>query len=213
MKSLIILLLLAFTGTTVDAQTSKKKARKNTRTETRTKKEHPDTLAMRRQRSIDSTLAYQLQYDSVRRDNERVSDEKFFAEQNAWRESKLRTLDRNNFEQWKTLSKNREQWNQIETQRRNVNSAAKLSDYQNRQVLYINQASFEKAKLIQGDSVLTPEEKNNQYMAINNERRSKIRSVIGKSKERKVEKARRENINPADTEAQWLTELDKYAKN
>lgn len=172
-----------------------------------------DSLQILRQQKIDSALAYQLQYDSARQENERMADVRFREEQAAWKENKYREIDSAYKLQCAALSREHEQWRKIQQQREEVNKAARLNAYQDRQVNYINQCSFEKAKKINGDTSLQEADKKQQLAMLNYDRRSRIRTVAGRSKERKLERARKAKNNPEDTEAQWINDAEGYAKN
>lgn len=216
MKTLILVCSLFLFGSAAEAQTSKgkkKKARSSRLTTEAKVQMRLDSLRAHRQAQIDSSLAYQLAYDSARKENERLSYEKFQEEQALWKENKLRELDSANKVKWETMSKEHEEWTQIQNHRKEVTNSVKLSDYQDRQVNIINQQIFDKAKQIDVDSTLAEDQKKQQLVKLNEERRDRIRAVVGKSKERKIEKARKSHVNPQDKDAQWLNEIDGYVKN
>jgi hypothetical protein len=95
---------------------------------------------------------------------------------------------------------------EIERSRDEIIKAAKLSGNQGRQVKYINQLYHDKAKMVQDNTSLTEEQKQAQYAALNAERRAKISAIIGKSKEKKLEKERQEYRakNTVDPSQNWI---------
>ena len=216
MKKIIILGNLCALFYVSEAQTAKSHTKKSQNIHTSTEaalQAKLDNVQAQRQHRIDSSLAYQLTYDSARKEHERLADEKFQQEQMAWKENKTKEMDSAHKEQWKALSMQREQWLTIQKQRSAINKAAKLNDYQGRQVNYINQTVYEKARLIDNDPALSADQKKQQLSKLNEERKSRIKTIVGKSKEQKVEKARRAQHNANDTEAQWINEVEGYAKS
>jgi hypothetical protein len=75
----------------------------------------------------------------------------------------------------------------------------------------------DKAKAIRDNVELTDEAKTTQLAALNEERRAKIRAIVGKGKEKKVEKERKEYTMKYsdDIEAKWINDVAniKPAKN
>ena len=216
MKKILLLWVFAMSFFALEAQTNsskKKKSKKSAVTRKSNLQARLDSLQSKRQQHIDSTLAYQLQYDSARKDNERRADEKFQQEQLAWKKNKYRELDSSNKVQWGSLSKDHEHWLSVQRERDAVNKSAKLSVYQDRQVNYTNQSSFEKAKKINADTSLDENQKKDQLVKLNGERRGRIKTIVGKYKELKLEKARKETNSSIDLEAKWINEVEGYAKN
>lgn len=215
MKKTFLLLgiLIAFFG--AEAQTSKKqkKSKKTKVSSEALMQARMDSLEAQRQVRIDSTIALQLQSDSIRRFNDSMANEKYQQERLAWNEAKNREIDSLNKEHAKTLSREQEQALAIQQSRNEASKAAKLNDYQKQQVNFILQAFYTKAIRIKQDSSVAEDQKKQQLAQLNDERRSKLRSVIGKSKERKLEKARKSQNNTIDTEVQWINEAEGYAKN
>ena len=215
MKKILILSLLAFSFFASDAQTKKSKSKKAKRSSVSTaaaRQARLNALQAQRQLQIDSTVAYQVRYDSMRRETERMYDEKFQQDQATWKENKYREVDSMNHEHWVALSNEHEAWLKIQNQRNKVNQAVNLTANQDRQVSYINQAIFEKANMLSTDSTLNDNDRKQKLVQLNEERRNRIKAIVGKSKERKLEKARKANMNPADKEALWLMEVDGMVK-
>ena len=216
MKKILLLWVFAMSFFALEAQTNsskKKKSKKSAVTRKSNLQARLDSLQSKRQQHIDSTLAYQLQYDSARKDNERRADEKFQQEQLAWKKNKYRELDSSNKVQWGSLSKDHEHWLSVQRERDAVNKSAKLSVYQDRQVNYTNQSSSEKAKKINADTSLDENQKKDQLVKLNGERRGRIKTIVGKSKELKLEKARKQINTSIDLEAKWINEVEGYVKN
>lgn len=213
MKKLLLLCGLAVSFFASEAQTSKSKKSKNRVSREALLQARMDSLQATRQLNIDSTITAQLKKDSVRRLNDSLAYEKYQQERMAWKENRDREIDSSNKEHTKTLSQDHAKWLAVQAQRNQVNKVAKLNDYQGQQVSFINQSFSEKAKKINLDSSLTEDKKKEALVKLNDERRSRLKTVIGKSKEKKLEKARKDQKNSTDTEAQWINEADGYAKN
>ncbi len=216
MKKIFLLCGLAITFLASEAQTTKnkgKKAKKAKMSSEAVFQARQDTLMAHRQYKIDSALAYQLQYDSVRRENERIAYENFQKSQKAWKDSMFLQMDSSNKEQWKVMSRDHEQSLSVQKQRAEINRIAKLSEYQKVQVNYINQTIFEKAKVINADSMMDEPKKKEALVKLNTERRDRIKKVTGKAKEKRFEKARKAQSNSTDPDAMWINELEGYVKN
>ena len=172
-----------------------------------------DSLESARQLRIDSTITAQLRVDSVRKFNDSIAEVKFQQERLAWNEAKARETDSINKEHVKMLSKEHAQSLTIQSQRETLGKAAKLNDYQQQQVSFINQHYFGKAQKIKQDPALAEDKKREQLTKLNDERINRLKTVIGKSKEKKLEKARKNQKDTIDTEAQWINEVDGVVKS
>lgn len=216
MKKIFLLSVLAVSFFAAEAQSSTRKSKNAKKPKLSSEaifQARQDTLMAQRQQKIDSALAYQLQYDSSRRENERIAYQNFQQRQKAWKDSMFLQMDSSNTAQWKTMSKEHEHWLSVQKQRAEINRTAKLSDYQKVQVNYINQTTFEKAKLITSDSILDQSKKKEALTKLNTERRDRIRTVTGKAKEKRLEKARKAQSTSTDSDAMWINEVEGFVKN
>ena len=201
----------------VEAQTTKaksKKAKKTTVSSASKAKAKQKAEYERIQKETDEKIEEyrlsSLQADSMRLDSERVAKETFELERKTYLENKAREQDSTNKANWKRISDEKEQWAKTEQGFDAVNRAAKLGDYQSRQVKTINQSYYEKAKLIGDSTGMDDEQRKQQLMALNTERKAKIKAVIGRSKVKKLEKERREYVknNGEDAQAKWIDEAE-----
>lgn len=216
MKKIFLLCGLALSFLASEAQTAKSKGKSAKKTKLSSEavfQAKQDTLMALRQQKIDSSLAYQLQYDSTRKENERIAYENFQQGQKAWKDSMFLQMDSSNSAQWKAMSKEHEHWLSVQKQRAEINRTAKLSEYQKVQVNYINQITFEKAKEIGSDSMLDESKKKEALTKLNTERRDRIKIVTGKTKEKRLEKARKAQSNSTDSDAMWINEVEGFVKN
>ncbi|MEJ7611024.1 MAG: hypothetical protein WKF88_07585 [Ferruginibacter sp.] len=204
MKKILLLSIVAFSFLAADAQTKKsgKKAKKPSKEAIAkakyTKLENEKKLT--RQLMLDSLMIN----DSLRLQNDSLADVQKEADRIVYKETGLRAIDSSNKESYKNLIRQRASWERTEKSDADVAKAAKLSDYEAKQVKYINQQYNEKAKLLlQGGDV---QSKKTELMSLNLERRSKIKTIVGKSREKRLEKERKSYIskNGADADSVWM---------
>ncbi len=215
MKKALLLFGILISFLASEAQTTKKnkKSKKTKVSREALLQARMDSMQAQRQQRIDSTIAFQLKTDSVRKENDRIAEEKLQQERLAWKAAKDREIDSLNGEHAKAIVVEQKRWTALQDQRNEISRAAKLNDYQKQQVNYILQSFYVKAQGIKKDSSLQDEQKKQQLAKLNDERRGRLKSLLGKSKEKKLEKARKSHNNPNDTEAQWISEVEGYAKN
>lgn len=216
MKKLLLLCIVLTAFLASEAQTTKgqtKKTKKPSISREAIVKARLDSLETARQLSIDSILNVQVRIDSARKFNDSIASVKSAAERMAWKENRDREIDSLNKLHVKMLSKEHEQSLTVQRQRRTINKTAKLNDYQGQQVDYINQIFFGKAQTIKEDASISEDQKKQQLVVLNEERKSRLKTVIGKSKEKKFEKTRKANPNTIDAEVQWVNEVDGVVKN
>lgn len=118
-------------------------------------------------------------------------------------------------ENWKVQGTQTEQWNKIMRNRDEVNRAAKLDNNQGRQVNFINQTYHSKAQLIRDNTTLTEEQRKEQLSSLNTERRARIQTVIGKSREKRLDRERKKYYtkNGSDMEVAWIDEAEGFVQN
>ena len=216
MKKLLVLCSILTSFLASEAQTTKshsKKSKKPVISREAIVQARLDSLETARQSRIDSMVITQFRTDSVRKLNDSLAYVKSQQERMAWKENKNKEIDSLNKEHAKALSKEHQQSLAIERQREKINRTANLNDYQSQQVNYINQVFFGKSQTIKDDPAITEDQKKQQLAKLNEERIGRLKTVIGKSKEKKFEKSRKSNPSTNDSEVQWINEVDGVAKN
>ena len=111
------------------------------------------------------------------------------------------------------IIKNREDADRMDKVQMDINRAAKLNDYESKQVKYINQTCSDKAKaILQGND---PQTKKQELAVLNEERKSKIKIIVGKARERKLESERKDFIkkNGVDEATAWIEIAESVAVN
>lgn len=221
MKKIILASIVAISFFATEAQTTKAKHKKAKKTyvsaETKAKAKQKAELAriqMETDKKIQDYKLASLTADSLRLDSERVANENFQMQEKAYLESRYKEIDSTNKATWTRFGTEKEQWSKTEQSLDAVNKAAKLGAYESRQVKVINQAYYDKAKVVTDNAALAPDLKKQQLVTLNTERRTKIKAVVGKAKERKLEKERKEYAkkNGTDSQAKWIDEVEGYAK-
>lgn len=212
MKKILLLCAAAFTFFAADAQT-KKKSKK-------AKKPNKEAVAKARfeKQEVEKGLARRAYIDSLRIDdstrivNDNLADLQKDSLRNVYRESGLKQIDSTNKESYLSRMNQRNAWDKSAKTNADVAKAAKLSDYQARQVQYINQEYNAKARAIAGTDAAPQQQ---QLAALNAERREKIKAIVGKARERKLEKERKEYVqkNGADADSQWVDIAESVASN
>ena len=212
MKKILLLCAVAFSFIAADAQTKKsgKKSKKPSKEAVAKAKfiKLEDQKKLARQVQLDSLMIN----DSLRLQNDSLADVQKDAERLAYKENGLKAIDSSNKESYRNLFKERSAWERTEKTEADIANAAKLNEYQAKQVKYINQQYNGKAKLlIQGSDATT---KKQELINLNEERRLKIRAVVGKGKEKKLEKERKEYFTKygADADSQWVNLAEQFAK-
>jgi len=206
MKKIFLVCAVAMSFMAAEAQTSKKSSKKSKSSKEAKAKAESARLEKERYDNAEMARLDRLAYDSLRLDNERLADSTFDAGRIAWKDSMIRTIDSTNNENWKVQIADVEKRYEIERSRDEIIKNAKLTSNQGRQVKYINQLYHDKAKAVQDNTSLTEEQKKAQYVALNTERRARISAIIGKSREKKLEKERQEyrEKNTVDVSQNWI---------
>jgi hypothetical protein len=208
-KILFSAVLVAMTFFAADAQTKKTKSKKKpVSTEARAKAEYAK-LEKERQQKFEEQRLERLYDDSVSREQERLEEFVKDSTRAAWKETKLKVADSLHNEKWKNQTIEKEKYYASERSQNAINTKAKLSVTQGSQVKAINMAYNDKARVIRDNMELTDDVKTAQLVSLNEERRAKIKAIVGKSKEKKVEKARKEYAmnHTDDVEAKWITDV------
>ena len=213
MKKIILLCLVALSMLGAEAQTKKgKKYRKAPNKETVAKakfsKEQAQKKLMR-----DSLIIGMRMEDSLRIAGDSVADLQKDSMSLAYRENGLKNIDSVKKERYGLIIKNREDADKMDKVQMDINRAAKLNDYESKQVKYINQTYSDKAKaILQGND---PQTKKQELAVLNEERKSKIKVIVGKARERKLESERKDFIkkNGVDEATAWIEIAESVAVN
>ncbi len=208
-KILFSAVLAGMTFFAADAQTKKTKTKKKTvSTEARAKAEYAK-IEKERQAKFEEQRLERLYDDSVSREQERLEEFAKDSARLAWKEMKIKETDSIHNEKWKNQSLEKEKYYATERSQNVINRSAGLNDNQGRQVKAINMAYNDKARVIRDNMELADDAKTAQLAALNEERRAKIRAIVGKGKEKKVEKERKEYSMKYsdDVEAKWINDV------
>ncbi len=204
MKKISLLCLLAFSIFAADAQTKKsKKSRKQPSKETVAKAKFIKVEAQKKLMR-DSLMIGMKMEDSLRIAGDITTDLQKDSLSLVYRTNGFKDIDSLDKIRYATIAKSRSEVDMAEKTQMDISKAAKLNDYQSKQVKYINQTYTEKAKLL--TSGVDPQTKKQELAVINEERRNKIRIIVGKSRERKLENERKDYFkkNTADESNAWI---------
>ncbi|MEO7444471.1 MAG: hypothetical protein ABIT96_01580 [Ferruginibacter sp.] len=213
MKKILLSCAVLLCVFTIQAQTKKsKKSSKNVSYATKEKRANAafQKKQAEKQAGWEEARIERLQADSQRVEDERLSDSTFQVSRVEWKEARLHEIDSVNQEKWKSHAMSQEESLQFDRERTEIIKEAKLDNNIGRQVKYINATYSGKAAEVRNNMELTEQQKHDQLVSLNNERRSKIEIVTGKSKFRKYEKARKDYLkkNPsAMNELSWTDTL------
>ena len=204
MKKIILLCVVALSMLGAEAQTKKgKKSKKAPNKETIAKAKFNKAEAQKKLMRDSLIIGLRME-DSIRIAGDMVSDLQKDSMDLVYRENGFKNIDSLKNVRYGLIIKNREEGDKMDKTQMDINRAAKLNDYQSKQVKYINQTFSDKAKLlVQGND---PQLKKQELAVLNEERRNKIRVIVGKSRERKLESERKDFIkkNGIDETNVWI---------
>lgn len=171
-----------------------------------------------RQQKFEEQRLERLEYDSLRYAKDSVYQAKFDSSRISWKDSVAYAQDSMNLDKYKTMNTQSEEWNNMEKQRAMIYKEAKLNDYQITQARFVSQQYAEKAAALNDDSMKSAEEKTMAMAQLNAEREMKLKTVLGKSRAKKLEKARKSYVkkNGAIVADSWIETASAYkipAKN
>lgn len=212
MKKISFLCLFAITFFAAEAQTKKnKKSKKQPNKETVAKAKFIKVEAQKKFLR-DSLMIGMKMEDSLRIAGDNLSDLQKDSLRLIYRQNGLKDIDSLNKIRYATIAKSRNEFDITDKAQMDISRAAKLNDYQAKQVKYINQTYTEKAKILTGG--VDPQTKKQELALLNEERRNKIRSIVGKSRERKLENERKDYFkkNTADESNAWINIAESVAK-
>jgi len=212
MKKISFLCLFAIIFFAAEAQTKKnKKSKKQPNKETVAKAKFIKAEAQKKFLR-DSVMIGMKMEDSLRIAGDNLSDLQKDSLRLIYRQNGLKDIDSLNKIRYATIAKSRSEFDITDKAQMDISRAAKLNDYQAKQVKYINQTYTEKAKILTGG--VDPQTKKQELALLNEERRNKIRSIVGKSRERKLENERKDYFkkNTADESNAWINIAESVAK-
>ena len=213
MKKISLLCLIAFSFFAAEAQTKKnKKSKKQPNKESVAKAKFVKVEAQKKLMR-DSLMIGMKMEDSLRIAADIQSDLQKDSLSLAYKQTGLKDIDSLNKIRYATIAKSRNDVDIADKTQMDINRAAKLNDYQGKQVKYINQTYTEKAKIL--ISGVDPQTKKQELVLLNEERRNKIRMIVGKSRERKLENERKDYFkkNTADESNAWINIAESVAVN
>ena len=213
MKKISLLCLIAFSFFAAEAQTKKnKKSKKQPNKESVAKAKFVKVEAQKKLMR-DSIMIGMKMEDSLRIAADIQSDLQKDSLSLAYKQTGIKDIDSLNKIRYATIAKSRNDVDIADKTQMDINRAAKLNDYQGKQVKYINQTYTEKAKIL--ISGVDPQTKKQELVLLNEERRNKIRIIVGKSRERKLENERKDYFkkNTADESNAWINIAESVALN
>ena len=213
MKKISLLCLIAFSFFAAEAQTKKnRKSKKQPNKESVAKAKFVKVEAQKKLMR-DSLMIGMKMEDSLRIAADIQSDLQKDSLSFAYKQTGIKDIDSLNKIRYATIAKSRNDVDIADKTQMDINRAAKLNDYQGKQVKYINQTYTEKAKIL--ISGVDPQTKKQELVLLNEERRNKIRIIVGKSRERKLENERKDYFkkNTADESNAWINIAESVAVN
>ena len=211
MKKITLLCLMAFSLFAAEAQTKKnKKSKKQPNKETVAKAKFNKQQAQKKLMR-DSLILGMKMDDSLRLAFDNMSDLQKDSLSIVYKETGLKNIDSLNKVRYAAIARSRSEIDIADRTQMDINRAAKLNDYQSKQVKYINQTYAEKAKALLNGS--EPQTKKAELAVLNEERRAKIRVIVGKSREKKIESERKDYFkkNAADEANAWISVAESVA--
>ena len=188
MKKIFLALVVALTVFSVQAQkTKEKQSSKSSKSKAeyaRKAEERQEKLAMQRMDMLEA--------DSLRKLDDSLSMAKLSFERDSFKTKRAFEIDSVNSSKYKTIAADQEQYSLDARSSELIYKEAKLGAVQGRQVSDINRMYAERAMLVRDDLTKTDEQRKAEYTALNAERRMKIQAILGKGKERKLEKERQD---------------------
>lgn len=210
MKRIILLCVVALSVLSVEAQTKKSKKSKKPSKEAIANAKFTK-LQAEKKLMRDSLMVNMKMEDSLRLAGDSISDLQKDSMSLVYRQEGLKNIDSLNKLKYAAISRTRDESDMTDKTQMDINNAAKLSEYQSKQVKFINQTYTEKANaIIAGVDPLT---KKQDLAVLNEERRAKIRVVVGKSREKKLESERKDYFkkNTADQTNSWINIAESVA--
>ncbi len=156
----------------------------------------------------DSTIIGLKYNDSLRLAGDSIADLQKDSMSMAYREQGLKNIDSANKVMYTNIITDRQSADKFDENQAAIIASLKLSDYQKMQLKYINQTYSQKANAILNNT--NEAAKAQQLEALNVERRAKIKTILGKRKERLLDKERKAYVqkNGSDATTLWISDAD-----
>ncbi len=210
-KILLTCAVAAMTFFASEAQTKKSSSKKSSKKPSSEARLNADIAKIKAEKSaaMEEQRVERLMIDSTRREDERLAELQKDSMRMAWKQQKMNEVDSLNSVKWKKQISDKDNDYAAERTQAQLAKAAKLSTNQGRQVKAINMSYNDKAQLVILDSTLSQESRTAQLTALNMERRAKLKEVVGKNKEKNLEKERIKYSakNSDDKLSAWLNEV------
>ena len=186
MKKIFLSLVVALTVFSVQAQKTKQKQ------SSKSKKSQAEYAkkAEERQEKMSMQRTELLEADSLRKLDDSLAMARLTFERDSFKMKRTMEIDSVNNVKYKTIAVDQEQYSIDARSSALIYKEAKLGTVEGRQVSDINMMYAQKAMLVRDDIMKTDEQRKAEYAALNAERRMKIQAILGKGKERKLEKER-----------------------
>lgn len=211
MKKIALLCLLACSLFAADAQTKKgKKSRKKPNRESVAKAKFIKAEAQKKLMRDSLMIGLKME-DSLRLAGDSISDLQKDSLSLVYKQNGLKDIDSLNKIRYGKIAQSRNEVDIADKTQMDISRAAKLNDYQSKQVKYINQTYTERAKLL--ISGVDPQTKKQELAVLNEERRTKIRVIVGKAREKKLESERKDYFkkNTVDQSNAWIDIAESVA--
>ena len=165
-----------------------------------------------RQQKFEEQRLERLEYDSTRYAKDSVYQAQFDSSRIAWKDSVGYFQDSTNTDKYRSMSTQSELWNQMDKQRAMIYKEAKLNEYQITQARFVSQQYSERAAFLNADEMKSSEEKAMALAELNMEREMKLKTALGKSSAKKLEKARKAYVkkNGAIEADNWINTAKEY---
>ncbi|RYY50200.1 MAG: hypothetical protein EOO06_04740 [Chitinophagaceae bacterium] len=216
MKKIILTSLVFAMGFfAAEAQTKKKSKKAKPLTAEQKQKSTLAKMESDRQAKFETQRLERLEADSIRKAEEQMEEFTKDSLRQDWKAKRLAVADSTNQATWAKTAMDRDARFDHDRSQNAILKSAGVNDVQGRKVKAINEQYNDRAKSVKMDSTLTQEQISAQLASINDERRAKIKEVIGTSKEKKLEKSRKSYSmkNNDDHDAKWINDAAMVKKN
>lgn len=212
MKKIFLLCLIAFSFIAAGAQSKKNKKGRKAPNKEAVANARFNKLEASKKVMRDSLIFKMRLEDSTRLAMDSISNLQADSISIAYRENGNKIIDSMNNESFSAIANNTSEWNKKQKAQSDMIQSARLNEYNSRQVKIINSSFTEKAKILVQDG--NANAKAQELAALNEERRDRIKALLGKAKEKKLEKARKSFVkkNGVDADTAWMDIADSFAK-
>ena len=215
MKKIFLSALVLIIGfTAVQAQTKKKKSKLKPLTADQKQQAEVAKITKEKQAKFEEARLARLEEDSIRKETEIREEFVKDSLRQDWKAKKISELDSTNKSNWTKTVVDKDAWYNHDRSQNAINKSAGLNDVQGRKVKAINDEFNIRAKDIKADETFTDDVKKTQLTALNTERLTKIKELVGKNKAKDLEKARKNygKKNTDDIDSKWIEEAGAPAK-